>query len=98
MKLNISLFVPALFALLLEAAPHASAERVVLVAGGGSNTNASVPLQPIEASLSAPFGADFDPAGNLYLVEMTGYYVRKLDASGLLRVVAGTGAKGYGGD
>src|SRR5438552_495264 len=98
MKLNISSFVPVLVALLLHASPHASAERVVLVAGGGSNTNAGVPLRPTDASLSAPFGADLDPAGNLYLVEMTGYYVRKLDRSGLLHVIAGTGAKGYGGD
>ena len=98
MKLNISSFVPALVTLFIHTAPCASAERVVLVAGGGSNTNAGGPLPPTDARLSAPFGADFDPAGNLYLVEMTGYYVRQLDRSGLLHVIAGTGVKGDGGD
>src|SRR5262249_15236118 len=48
--------------------------------------------------LSAPFGTDLDQAGNLYFVEMTGYRVRKLDTSGFLRVVAGTGVAGDDGD
>src|SRR5882672_10396290 len=76
----------------------ATAERVILVAGGGSNTNTATPLAPTEAGLSSPFGVDFDSAGNLYLVELTGYRVRKLDRSGRLSVIAGTGAKGDGGD
>jgi DNA-binding beta-propeller fold protein YncE len=73
-------------------------ERIVLVAGGGSETNTTNPLQPAAAKLNSPFGVDFDRAGNLYLVEMTGYYVRKLDKSGMLSVLAGTGSKGDGGD
>ncbi|HYV32241.1 MAG TPA: hypothetical protein VEO53_14200 [Candidatus Binatia bacterium] len=98
MKPKLSLFAPALFGLFLHASPGASAERVVLVAGGGSDTNATVPIKPTDASLSAPFGVDFDQAGNLYLVELTGFRVRKLDKAGLLRVVAGTGLKGDAGD
>jgi DNA-binding beta-propeller fold protein YncE len=75
-----------------------AAERVVLVAGGGSETNVSALLKPTAAKLRSPFGVDFDRAGNLYLVEMTGHYVRKLDKSGMLTVIAGTGEKGGGGD
>jgi sugar lactone lactonase YvrE len=77
---------------------HILAERIVLVAGGGSNTNPAAPLKPTEAQLSSPFGVDFDRSGNLYLVEMTGHRVRKIDSSGLLRVIAGTGATGDTGD
>src|SRR5688572_28505034 len=75
-----------------------AAERVVLVTGGGSETNTSAPIKPTVAKLRSPFGVDFDRAGNLYLVEMTGHYVRKFDKSGMLTVVAGTGEKSYGGD
>ena len=97
MKTGIRLVVPALFDLLLAVAFDASAARVVLVAGGGAN-NTTAALKPTEARLSAPFGADLDPAGNLYFVEMTGYRVRQLDHAGLLRVIAGTGAAGDAGD
>jgi hypothetical protein len=70
------------------------AERIVLVAGGGANTNTTAPLKATDAQLNAPFGVDFDSAGNLYLVELTGMRVRKLDKSGMLTVIAGTGEKG----
>src|SRR6185503_14563616 len=75
-------------------APVASAAQVILVAGGGSNTNTAVPLKATEARLNGPFGVDFDFAGNLYIVEMTGNRVRKLDGNGMLTVIAGTGEKG----
>jgi sugar lactone lactonase YvrE len=80
---------------ILLVAPFCNAgERVVLVAGGGANANTSVPIKATEAKLDSPFGVDFDASGNLYLVEMTGNRVRKLDKNGMLTVVAGTGEKG----
>jgi len=78
----------------LSLVPGLLAERVVLVAGGGSNTNTSTPIKAAQARLNAPFGVDFDRNGNLYIVEMTGCRVRKLDQSGTLSVIAGTGEKG----
>src|SRR5262245_17384109 len=75
-----------------------AAERIVLVAGGGTETNKSTPLLPTHARLNAPFGVDFDRAGNLYLVEMLGQHVRRLDPAGRLSIIAGTGEKGAGGD
>ena len=71
------------------------AEKILLVAGGGSGTNSSAAVKATEAKLSAPFGVDFDRHGNLYLVEMTGQRARKMDKSGTLTVAAGTGEKGY---
>jgi hypothetical protein len=72
------------------------ADRLVLVAGGGGKEDEA---PATETKLTAPFGVDFDAAGNLYLVEMEGgEHVRKMDGDGLLRIVAGTGAKGFSGD
>jgi sugar lactone lactonase YvrE len=45
-----------------------------------------------------PFGMDADRNGNLFIVEMTGNRVRRLDTKGRLSTVAGTGEKGYSGD
>ena len=72
------------------------AERVVLVAGGGTAASG----QPATAcKLNTPFGVDFDRAGNLFIVEMAGgERVLKVDADGRLTVFAGTGEKGFSGD
>ena len=78
----------------LPAAPA----RVVVVAGGGNNTNATKPLPGPELKLGSPFGVDFDAAGTLYLVEMTGQRVRKMGMNGRMEILAGTGAQGQAGD
>lgn len=72
------------------------AEKIVLVAGGGTGEK-DVPAT--EAKLLEPFGVEFTAAGEMVIVEMTsGNRVLKVDAQGMLRVVAGTGAKSYSGD
>ena len=48
--------------------------------------------------LDSPFGVDFDDAGNMYIAELGGGRVRKLDSVGNLTTIAGDGSKGYGGD
>lgn len=83
-----------LFTLLFAASLTCRADKIVLVAGGGANTNTTAPIKATEARLNSPFGVEFDDAGNLYVVEMTGQRVRKLDTNGMLSVIAGTGAKG----
>lgn len=71
------------------------AERLVLVAGGGSETE-NVPAT--KARLIAPFGVDFDKTDNMYVVELTGQRVLKVDAKGVLTILAGNGNKGNRGD
>ena len=72
-----------------------AAQKVVLVAGGGDQTDGS---PAIKAALDSPFGVDFDRAGNLFLVEMTSQRVRKISRDGILSTVAGDGVKGNRGD
>lgn len=74
---------------------RASADRVVLVAGGGTATGAAPAL---EARLNTPFGVDFDATGHLYFVELGGQRVCRIDPQGQLTVIAGTGQKGASGD
>jgi sugar lactone lactonase YvrE len=84
-----------LAAVLMIFANVARADRLVLVAGGGTEVE-NVPAT--KAKLIGPFGVDFDSAGNMYIVELTGDRVLRVDAKGTLTIVAGTGKKGTGGD
>jgi DNA-binding beta-propeller fold protein YncE len=81
--------------LLLPALPLSSAEKIVLVAGGGKGGEG---VAATRAELREPFAVDFDREGNLFLVEMSGNRVLKVDGKGVLTVVAGTGEKGGAGD
>lgn len=71
------------------------ADKVVLVAGGGTGIDGVVATQ---GSLGTPFGVDVDRLGRLVIVEMTGQRVRAVGKSGILMTLAGTGAKGDAGD
>jgi NHL repeat-containing protein len=89
MRFAISLIVLAL------GASSVYADRLVLVAGGGSGVENVAATQ---AKLIAPFGIDFDKAGNMYIAELSGQRVLKVDAKGELGIVAGAGEKGNTGD
>jgi DNA-binding beta-propeller fold protein YncE len=86
---------PMLLALVLILPTPARADKLVLVAGGGAKAG---DCPATEAKLVGPFGVDFDKAGNMYIVEMTGNRVHKVDAKGILTTIAGTGQKGDKGD
>ena len=88
-------FKPAAFLMMVCSFANLSqAARVVLVAGGGELREGKA----TEVKLSAPFGTGFDNRGNMFLVEMTGNLVRKVDPEGVLTTYAGTGMKGFDGD
>ncbi|MGD9856035.1 MAG: hypothetical protein AB7U20_13910 [Planctomycetaceae bacterium] len=48
--------------------------------------------------LTSPFGVDFDSHGNMFIVELEGGRVHRLDANGGFRTIAGDGSVGYAGD
>lgn len=84
-----------LVAMLLAGSPL-RAEKIVLVAGGARD---AVGIPATDAKLKEPFGVDFDRAGNLFIIEMaSGNRLLKMDATGLLTHIAGTGKAGAFGD
>jgi len=74
---------------------QARAEKLVLVAGGGDGADGG---SAVGGQLRSPFGVHFDRLGNMYLVELAGQRVRKVDPQGVLTTVAGTGQLGNTGD
>ena len=51
-----------------------------------------------QAQLSEPEGVAVDEAGNLYIADSFNYRIRKVDATGTITTIAGTGERGFGGD
>jgi sugar lactone lactonase YvrE len=82
--------------LLLSVANIAAAQkpRSSIIIGESLTDNKN----PQAGRLDSPFGVDFDAAGNMYIVELSGGRVHKLDATGKLQTIAGDGSKGYAGD
>lgn len=50
------------------------------------------------ARLNFPRNVAFDAAGNFYIADNDNYRVRRVDTSGVITTVAGTGVAGYSGD
>src|SRR5207249_1077330 len=51
-----------------------------------------------QARLTTPQGLAVDSAGRVYIADTLGNRVRRVDADGTIRTVAGTGDAGYAGD
>ena len=82
-------------ALLLGVASAASAEKLVLVAGGGTAKDGG---PATEAAIGQPFGMARDKVGNLFVADFTEHRVWRVDPKGVISVAAGTGKKGFAGD
>lgn len=54
--------------------------------------------KPQPGKLHTPFGVDFDATGNMFIVELDGGRVHKLDTAGKFATIAGNGEKSYTGD
>jgi sugar lactone lactonase YvrE len=53
---------------------------------------------PQESPLTSPFGIDFDSKGTMYVVELSGGRIHRVDSDGDLARIAGDGSKSYTGD
>lgn len=75
-------------------AAETGAGKVVLVAGAGAPG-----AEPLGGVLQMPFGMDEDRDGNLFIGELSGDRLLKLDRAGRLTTVAGQlGQQGFAGD
>ena len=69
---------------------------ITTVAGGGANLGDGG--QAIHASLAAPFGVFMDSSNNLFIADSSNHRIRKVNSSGIISTVAGTGTAGFSGD
>ena len=68
------------------------------IAGNGISGNWGDGGQSTNAALNTPAGVAVDALGNLYIADATNNRIRKVDATGIITTIAGTGATNFGGD
>ena len=66
--------------------------------GLGSGSFSGDGGQATAATLNGPVGVTMDVLGNLYFCDRLNQRVRKIDPSGIITTIAGTGTAGYSGD
>jgi sugar lactone lactonase YvrE len=71
---------------------------ITTVAGSGERGLAGDDGPAINAELSRPQGVAVDGAGNIYISDSDNHRIRKVDPSGVITTIAGTGEPGYSGD
>ena len=74
-----------------------SAGVISTVAGTGRSGFGGDGASAVQARLSRPSGVAVDGAGNLYIADMSNNRIRKVDTSGTISTVAGTGEGSFGG-
>ena len=71
---------------------------ITTFAGNGSGAFSGDGGPASSAAVNGPWGIDFDTAGNLYIACRNDNRIRKVNTSGVISTVAGTGGSGYTGD
>ena len=71
---------------------------ITTVAGDGVRDYSGDGGPATAASLNWPRDVAVDSAGNLYIADADNYRIRKVDTSGIITTVAGTGTYGFSGD
>ena len=76
-----------------------SSGKITTVAGTGTSGNTGDGGTATNARIGAVYGLTFDAAGNLYIADASNSVIRKVDASGFITTVAGSGTSGgFSGD
>ncbi len=71
---------------------------ITTVAGNGNSGYSGDGGAATNAMLSTPGGLAVDASGNLYIADGINQRIRRVDASGVIKTVAGNGVEGYSGD
>ena len=75
-----------------------STSGIITTIAGGGTSGLGDGGQATAAQLNDPFGLIFDHSGNLYFSDAGNRRVRKINTSGIITTIAGTGMPGYSGD
>ncbi len=71
---------------------------ITTVAGNGVAGYSGDGIAAVTASLNGPQAVALDASGNLLIADTQNRRIRKVDASGTITTIAGTGTEGYSGD
>jgi hypothetical protein len=74
------------------------AGTITTVAGNGTSAYCGDGGPATSACLSAPYGVALNAAGNLFVADAQNHRIRRIDATGTITTIAGTGVGDYCGD
>ena len=72
--------------------------NISTVAGTGTSGFSGDGTAAVAAQLHNPYGVALDGSGNLYIADRDNQRIRKVDSTGNITTVAGTGTSGFSGD
>jgi len=75
-----------------------AAGKITTISGTGEEGNSGDNGPAVGARLDYPNGLAIDIAGDLYIVDSGNHRIRRVDSSGMITTIAGTGEGGYSGD
>ena len=75
-----------------------STGTITTIAGTGERGFSGDGGPATQASLNSPFGVAVDGAGNLYIADQYNNRIRRVDSTGTITTIAGTGERRFGGD
>ena len=96
--LLLKLFVSGAFLTMTAWPQTESGWRIHTIAGIGKPGHGGDGGRAIEAQLDFPLGVAVDNTGNVYIADSFNQRIRRVDASGTISTIAGTGEPSYGGD
>ena len=77
---------------------HSAAQIIATIAGNGTSGYTGDGGPAISAMLSTPNSITFDASGSIYFADSRNNCIRKINPSGLISTIAGTGTLGFSGD
>lgn len=71
---------------------------ITTIAGNGTMGFSGDGGPAISAQLHMPSDVKVDTSGNIYIADLYNYRIRKVNASGIINTIVGTGVQGFSGD
>ncbi len=73
-------------------------QTITTVAGNGTSGYLADGVAATSTRINQPYGVAVDASGNFYIADTWNHRVRKVNSSGIISTIAGTGTSGFSGD
>jgi hypothetical protein len=93
-----AIFIALALTILTTSLVFAASGDISTLAGDGTPATTGDGGASTSAQVSLPRGLGVDSSGSVYIAEYLGHVLRKVDSSGNISTIAGTGTGGYNGD
>jgi len=97
-RISLSIICVALFAIVDKSYPQTTWDAIRTIAGNGTSGFSGDGGPAVDAKIYYPYNVAVDAGGNIYIADTYNHRIRKIDTSGNISTIAGTGTGYYNGD